>query len=104
MKISFNKKDDVGFVKVIGEIDVDSSEEFKNAFQDEIDKGTRSFVLDLSGVLSINSTGIGKILSVYKELKKINGDIKIIGLNNDIYEMMYLMKLNKLIQMEKIKE
>jgi len=104
MKISFNKKGKVTFAKVIGELNFDTSEEFKRAFQDEIDKDARNFVLDFSGVLSINSTGLGMILLFYKELKKLDGNLRIVGLNDNIYEMMNLMRLDKLISMEKIQE
>lgn len=101
MRIQFTKKEEKIFVKIAGDLNLETSEKFKRAMKKKLDSGERSFFLDFSKVTSINSSGIGIIIALYKELKALGGSLKIVGLVDHIYSMMTLVKLNKIIPMEK---
>ncbi len=68
--------DGKGVMVVEGDLDNEhAGEALRRAFNSLYDAGSRTIVLDLSGVQIINSYGIGKILMCYKRLKAEGGDI-----------------------------
>jgi len=45
--------------------------------QDELDRGRRNILLDLSGVGFIDSYGVGEILASYKSIQNLGGRLKL---------------------------
>ncbi|MFW6137839.1 MAG: STAS domain-containing protein [Spirochaetota bacterium] len=87
-------------VKLGGHIYVDQSEELLNIFNEVIEKAPQEVVLDMQELKSITSSGIGKIVYLYRELNKKNGKVKIIGVNDTIMHIFKVVKLDKLVSIE----
>ena len=51
---------------------------------------------------SITSSGIGKIVLLYKELHKKGGKIRIVGANDTIMQIFKIVKLDKLMEIESL--
>lgn len=72
MEISYNSLgSDTYLVKLNGALNARSAEEAKQTFRDLSDKGTKSVVVDLSGVPFIDSSGLAALVS---GLKTFGGD------------------------------
>ncbi len=89
-------------VKVKGDIYIDQADELLKTFNSVINKNPKEVLLDLQGLKSITSSGIGKIVLLYKELQKKNGVIKIIGVNETIMQIFKIVKLDRLVDIEGI--
>jgi len=87
-------------VTLNGDIYVEQADKLLEIFNSIIEKGPEEVIIDLSGLKSITSSGIGKIVLLYKGLQKKNGKVKIIGVNNTIMQIFKIVKLNKLVDIE----
>ncbi len=87
-------------VTLNGDIYVEQADKLLEIFNSIIEKGPEEVIIDLSGLKSITSSGIGKIVLLYKGLRKKNGKVKIIGVNNTIMQIFKIVKLNKLVEIQ----
>lgn len=98
MDITVSGPDDNLVVSVKGDIYIDQADELLQTFNEIIEKGPKEVLLDIDGLKSITSSGIGKIVLLYKELQKKNGSLKIQGANKTIMEIFKIVKLDKLVE------
>lgn len=85
---------------IIVDVDLDSEaagEALRSACNAVRERGKRTVVLDLSKVQIINSYGIGKVLTCYKQLKAEGGVLYVRPLEGFVKETFELLMLDKLI-------
>ena len=68
-----------------------------------VKESPKKIVIDLSGVKTVDSVGIGVLIATHNSMKKIGGKIKISNLNDDIYELFCAMRLNQHFEIVKAK-
>ena len=85
-------------VTLRGDIYVDQTEELLEKFNAIIEKSPSEVIIDIKDLKSITSSGIGKIVLLYKGLNQKNGKIKIIGVNETIMKIFRVVKLDKLVE------
>jgi anti-sigma B factor antagonist len=98
MDIKVSESEGKLLVRVKGDIYIDQADELLETFNNIIEKGPEEVLLDLQGLKSITSSGIGKIVLLYKELQKKKGVLKIEGVNDTIMEIFKIVKLDKLVE------
>jgi len=69
-----------------------------NAVKQLVDAGERAFLLDLSGVNYINSTGIGSIIQAYRLLQNKSGDLKILNPSQCVTHIIQVSKLDSIFE------
>ena len=72
-------REDVALIRVAGYLDVDSATEFQHHLANQLHHGRRHFLLDLSDVPFMDSSGMNIILRVYQEARDIPGSVHIIS-------------------------
>ncbi|MEV5434264.1 STAS domain-containing protein [Streptomyces sp. NPDC052701] len=72
-------RDDVALLKVEGYLDVDTATEFQHHLANQLHHGRRHFLLDLSAVPFMDSSGMNIILRVYQEARELPGSVHIIS-------------------------
>ncbi|GCB53055.1 anti-sigma F factor antagonist [Streptomyces sp. NL15-2K] len=72
-------REDVALIRVGGYLDVDSATEFQHHLANQLHHGRRHFLLDLSDVPFMDSSGMNIILRVYQEARDIPGSVHIIS-------------------------
>lgn len=80
-----------------GRIDAYWSSTLDDAVNAEIRGGNYRIFLDFGNVDFLSSAGIRILITSYKELKKINGELKVVNLNNDIRHILDMVGLEMLI-------
>jgi anti-sigma B factor antagonist len=100
MEITMNEEKDRVRVRLRGDLYVEQGEELMQVFDRIVEKKPLEVVIDLSDLNSITSSGIGKIVLLYKELQKQGGTIKIVGVNQTIMQIFKIVKLDKLMHIE----
>jgi len=103
MEIMVNEGNKEVTVTLQGDIYVEQGDELFETFNKIAKKNPKEVVIDMSGLKSITSTGIGKIVLLYKELQKKGGKVRIVGVNDTIMQIFKIVKLNKLIKIEVLK-
>ncbi|CAL9343127.1 hypothetical protein SUDANB58_00308 [Streptomyces sp. enrichment culture] len=72
-------REDVALLTVRGYLDVDTATEFQHHLANQLHHGRRHFLLDLSEVPFMDSSGMNIILRVYQEVREIPGSVHIIS-------------------------
>ncbi len=102
MDIKVEEGKDEVIIRLIGDIFVEQGDALMNTFNSVIEKEPKRIVIDMSELKSITSSGIGKIVLLYKSIIKYGGKIKITGVNDTIYQIFKIVKLDKLVDIEKV--
>jgi stage II sporulation protein AA (anti-sigma F factor antagonist) len=71
--------EDVALVTVKGYLDVDTATEFQHHLANQLHHGRRHFLLDLTDVPFMDSSGMNIILRVYQEARELPGSVHIIS-------------------------
>lgn len=95
MELNVSFEENVAVLTVVGDIDDDGANKLKNKLMELQSKDLEEVVFDFAGVRFIGSTGIGKLLLFYKAMSAKGGRVKIINMNNDLYTMFTVIKLDK---------
>ncbi|MET7476028.1 anti-sigma factor antagonist [Streptomyces sp. NPDC005648] len=72
-------REDVALITVQGFLDVDTATEFQHHLANQLHHGRRHFLLDLSDVPFMDSSGMNIILRVYQEARDLPGSVHIIS-------------------------
>ncbi|MFJ4690692.1 STAS domain-containing protein [Streptomyces sp. NPDC088766] len=71
-------REDVALVTVEGHLDLDTATEFQAHLANQLHHGRRHFLLDLSAVPFMDSSGMNIILRVYQEARELPGTVHVI--------------------------
>ncbi len=90
-----------GYITVIGNLDTqEAGESLRVAFNQLLEQGKRTVVIDLRTVQIINSFGIGKIISCYKRIKSEQGSLMVKLSPGYVKETFELLMLSPLLPIE----
>jgi len=72
-------REDVALVTVEGHLDLDTATEFQAHLANQLHHGRRHFLIDLSEVPFMDSSGMNIILRVYQEARDLPGSVHVIN-------------------------
>lgn len=98
LKIDSNKKDDVKYIVLEGELDTLSSQELE-AQMDSLLSDTENIVVDLAGIGYITSAGLRVLLQMQKDMMK-KGTMKIVRISEDLMEIFEVTGFNEILAIE----
>lgn len=93
------KTDDIQTIKLIGDLDVYSEDEFKSFIEEEIDSN-KDVTIDLKELDYLDSTGLGMFMNIYKMVNDNDKEIKIINAKDNIVKLFRITDLTDLFDME----
>jgi anti-sigma B factor antagonist len=79
-------------------IDAHNSAELKDSLQQLLENGQTSLVVDLSSVRFIDSSGLGALLSGYKNASLRQGSLVLAGLQPRVQSMFELTRLHRVFE------
>lgn len=74
-----------------------TSEPVTEVVEEVVRAGRRVVVFDLSGITSIDSTGIGRFISGYNRLAAAGGEIRMAGATGHVFEAFHLSLLDTVL-------
>jgi anti-anti-sigma factor len=84
----------IGILDIRGSLVGDGdTDELRAAAGDFLEQGIRHAVIDLHKVNYLNSTGIGAIISAHTTFRKNGGDIRLIGLSDNVQSLLAITRL-----------
>ncbi|HIC92873.1 MAG TPA: anti-sigma factor antagonist [Anaerolineae bacterium] len=95
MKIEVTRENGIAVVAVEGEIDVETSPQLRERFDELLAEGEHNFVIDLTGVDFIDSSGLAAFVRLFKRVRIGEGDVKLCGLRPEILKIFELTRLNR---------
>jgi anti-anti-sigma factor len=70
----------------------------KNEIKRLLGDGVTSIILDCTQLNVMDSTGIGCLVAAYNSLTRVNGNLSVIQVSVDIYELLCSMRLDRRIK------
>ncbi len=92
-------EDDIQTVKLVGDLDVYSEEDFKEFIEEKID-ANKDLVFDLEDLDYLDSTGLGMFMLIYNKQKENGKSVKIINTKENIKKLFKITDLSDLFDME----
>jgi len=91
-------RDDIAIIKVGGYIDTTTSAELEHSLTSLLKAGTYNVIIDLANVDYISSAGWGIFISEIKGIREKGGDLKLVGMIPDVYEVFELLEFHYILK------
>ncbi|MGQ0813691.1 MAG: STAS domain-containing protein [Gemmatimonadota bacterium] len=90
------KQNDVTVIDVEGQLIVGNRQELKQKVLEELENGSRKFLIDFTNTGYIDSSGLGVLVSLSKKIREQGGELRLANLNEDLRTLFELTKLDTL--------
>lgn len=100
LKVTRNIESDKTQIFLSGEIDIYTSQSFKNELNEVVNSCKGDIFIDCKELTYIDSTGLGILVGALKEIRKENNDIYICNLKDNIKKLFIITGLDKLFKLE----
>ena len=104
MSFEISRLADVTLVDVTGQLIVGNRQELKQVVLEQLDAGSRKFLMDFQNTAYIDSSGLGVLVSLSKKIREKGGVLRLAGLNDDLRMLMDLTNLNTLFHIADSRE
>ncbi|MEL6188113.1 MAG: STAS domain-containing protein [Myxococcota bacterium] len=95
LNIERTDREDITVLALEGNLDVLNAPNLKREAEQVVADGRLRVVLDLSRLELVDSSGVGSIVSLFKQVRTRNGDLKIAGLTQQPLTIFKLLRLDK---------
>jgi anti-sigma B factor antagonist len=65
----------------------------RDLVQERLGTGHKKIVMNLAGIIYIDSTGLGELVSAYRLIKSQGGELKLLNLNKKVSDLLQITKL-----------
>ena len=89
MEVSLKKSGDISIVEISGSIDSKTAPDLQQNILDIV-PDTNKIILDLTKVSFVSSAGLRVLLMVYRQLKAKDGKVVLVGLSDEIKDVMFM--------------
>ncbi len=96
MSFTLDRDGDVLTVAVDGQLVVTNRQEFKQAILDAMEQAVRLVIVDFTRAGYIDSSGLGVLVSFSRRLRDSGGDLRLVGLSEDLRSLFELTRLDTL--------
>ena len=92
------KKDEIAVITAKGYVDTNTKEELEEILLNQIAQDKYKIVIDLKKISYVNSSGWGVFLREIKEIREKKGDLVLVNMTPDVYDVFETMELSKIIK------
>jgi anti-sigma B factor antagonist len=86
-------------IEVAGFVDSSTATRLEAAIRTQMDAGCYDLILDLSKVDYVSSAGWGIFISVVRPVRERGGDLKLIGMQEDVREVFELLEFQTILEL-----
>ncbi|HHP7238223.1 STAS domain-containing protein [Longibacter sp.] len=79
-------------------LDFRNADDFKSTFQSEIENGSVNFILDFSDTAVLDSTGLGSIFSLYRQISPDDGQVAFADVSRPVQVVVQLTRTYKVFR------
>ncbi|MDI6766977.1 MAG: STAS domain-containing protein [Bacteroidota bacterium] len=100
MKSSVKKNHGMSIIHLEGDFlsEVDQ-EKLRKQVRELVEAGSIHILIDLTHVVHINSCGLGSIVCALTTLRKVGGDLRIVGAGKFVKELLHITQLDSIFRM-----
>ena len=96
--VKIRQLDQVALVEVSGRLTSFEVGALRQSIQQLLSEKRSNILLNLSGLLYLDSSGIGELARIYVAVVKQGGSMKVIGLNAKVQEVLKVARLSRVLQ------
>lgn len=85
-------------VKIGDALDFRNADDFKTTFQSHVEDGARNFILDFSDTGILDSTGLGSIFSLYRQISPEDGQVVFADVSRPVQVVVQLTRTYKVFR------
>jgi anti-sigma B factor antagonist len=86
---------DETILRIEGTLDAATAPDLRNVVDAIVDEGRLLVTLELSGLRLIDSSGVGVIVSLFKRVRALGGQVRITGLRDQPRAIFRLLRLDR---------
>ena len=90
------ERGDVTLIEIGGQLIVGNRQLLKQQVLEQLEEGSRKFVVDFSNTDYIDSSGLGVLVTLSKKIREKGGEISLSSLSKDLRTLFELTKLDTL--------
>lgn len=90
-------KSDIPLMMVSGYVDTTTCQELAQEIQNLVQQKKVQIIVDLSKVSYISSAGWGVFVGIIKTVREKGGDIKIVQMSSEVYEVFEMLEFNRIL-------
>lgn len=99
MNLSVREINDGALFEIAGRLMHESdSHLFHDKLNEELKKGKKWFVLDLSGVIGLSSTGLGILIAAHRTIQDCGGSFRLAQLSDKVRTILQITRLNGIFE------
>ncbi len=92
--VSTRVVDSIAIVDISGQLRLgEGTGKLRDSVQELLREGYRKILLNLAGVVHIDSSGIGELMSNYTTLSNQGGELKLMNLNKNVRNLLQVTRL-----------
>ena len=95
MEIKVDKKEEITLVAIAGEIDASTAPELQACFDDLLSKDMQIYLVDMSAVEHIDSSGLATFVRLFKRVRIGEGDVKLCALRPEVLKLFRITRLDR---------
>ena len=96
MTFTVGRENDVAVFSMKGELTVGNRQELKRGVLDAVANGERKILIDFANTAYIDSSGLGVLVSLSKQIRESGGELRLATLNEDLATLFELTRLDTL--------
>lgn len=94
MKINVRQSDGITIIQVKGKVTIGEGDiALRQAVHDVLDSGAKNVLVDLSEVTTIDSSGVGELVSSYTTVTNRGGKLKLLNLPPKVVDILQITQL-----------
>ncbi len=98
MEITCSRRDDVAVMTLVGKLDLANAGNVKQNIKTLLEQGQKMIHLDMNGVDFINSSGLGAMVSMMKEIRMHQGRLTLSNLAPYVKEIFEITQLSNVFE------
>lgn len=95
MQVDVSREGDIVVVVAQGALDANAAPDLRAKFEELVGQGENQYVIDLTGVPVMDSSGIAALVNLFKRVRIGAGDVKLCGIREEIMEIFQLTRLDR---------
>lgn len=97
MQVNFHEDRGIRVLDVLGDaLDASNAPRFRTAIDAQVESG--KYVLDLSNLSFVDSSGIGALLSCLRKVTALGGEVRLAGLQPSVANLFKLVRMDRLFE------
>jgi anti-sigma B factor antagonist len=99
MSIHVTRKGDIVVIGVEGQLVAGNRQQLKQAVGEELEAGSRRFLIDFADTGYVDSAGLGVLVSLSKKIREAEGELRLTNLSDDLRTLFELTRLDTLFEL-----